>query len=440
VLSVILVVAQSTRQRLKQAMVYQTQDLSVGCGETAALLPSEARELAERSNARYTRLKLLFVCSIVGAASFASGAALFRDSSMGSEPKNRTVTLKLESRSKKHHKTHKTAEYDDAAPTCEDGKYSSRTLKLAYELPFAALFRDNKGERKYEASSVVVVGDNAYAVCDSSWSVSKFGSQLTPFAKSNVQIGEAHREKDDSGYEALVHEKGIFYVIRESILHKLDTSYHAIIEELVLGDQDYEVQDKCSTEFEFEGTSKGFEGAAALYDINNELVILGLCEGNHCSEEFKKDKGNGRVVAMKKTTQDNLDGTTSCQWQTIRTIQVPSSAYFEDYSAMTIDESGKVGITSQEESQFWVGKLLGKDLTTGLWDIDKVEFDSQTSRIYDFPKNDACEVVYCNIEGVTWITNSDMIMAVSDKMKGRGKQPYRCSDKDQSVHVFSLPT
>ena len=56
---------------------------------------------------------------------------------------------------------------------CDDGGYSKRTLKLAYELPFASLFRDTKGQKKYEASSVVIVGDSAYAVCDSSWAISK---------------------------------------------------------------------------------------------------------------------------------------------------------------------------------------------------------------------------------------------------------------------------
>lgn len=44
------------------------------------------------------------------------------------------------------------------APTCNDGKYSKRTLQLAYELPFAGLFNKyNRGRQKYEASSVTIV-------------------------------------------------------------------------------------------------------------------------------------------------------------------------------------------------------------------------------------------------------------------------------------------
>jgi hypothetical protein len=40
---------------------------------------------------------------------------------------------------------------------CYDGHYREKTLQLAYELPFAALFKDTKGQKKYEASSVIVV-------------------------------------------------------------------------------------------------------------------------------------------------------------------------------------------------------------------------------------------------------------------------------------------
>ena len=30
-------------------------------------------------------------------------------------------------------------------------------------------------------------------------------------------------------------------------------------------------------------------------------------------------------------------------------------------------------------------------------------------------------------------------VAVSDKMKSKGKQPYHCLPHDQSVHIFVLP-
>lgn len=32
-----------------------------------------------------------------------------------------------------------------------------------------------------------------------------------------------------------------------------------------------------------------------------------------------------------------------------------------------------------------------------------------------------------------------MLVAVSDKMKSKGRQPAACQEKDQSVHLFTLP-
>jgi hypothetical protein len=358
---------------------------------------------------------------------FENPDAIVYDDYQEKDPKVIVAQFEGKSNKSNHHD-----KKSDNLSVCEDGGYSKRTLKLAYELPFASLFRDTKGQKKYEASSIVLVDDNAYAVCDSSWAISKFGSQLQPFADTNVQIGSPGREKEDSGYEALFYDNGIFYVVRESVQHK-DESYHAIIEELVLGEDDYEVGQVCSSEFEFEGSSKGFEGATAIRDLTGELMILGLCEGNYCSESRKDETGNGRLVVMRKDTL--ADGT--CQWSTVRKIHIPKSANFRDYSAMTLSESGRVAISSQEESQLWVGQLLGQN-PAGLWDVSALEFEQRGSKLYDFPKNDMCETIFCNIEGVHWM-NNDMIMAVSDKMKSKGKQSFTCFEHDQSVHVFVLP-
>lgn len=165
--------------------------------------------------------------------------------------------------------------------------------------------------------------------------------------------------------------------------------------------------------------SKGFEGAISIRDTNNELVVLGLCEGNYCSEKYKKSVGQGRVIAMKKVT--NGDGT--CMWKTIKILNIPTSAAFRDYSGMSMDSNGRVAVTSQEESQLWVGRLVGQK-DGGQWDLDELDFDSSVAKVYDFPKNDKCQTVYCNIEGIHWI-DDNMLMAVSDKMKSRGKQDFR---------------
>ena len=67
--------------------------------------------------------------------------------------------------------------------------------------------------------------------------------------------------------------------------------------------------------------------------------------------------------------------------------------------------------------------------------------------MYDFPRTTGgCEVQYCNVEGIHWVSGGkdtqkspQMLVAVSDKMKSRGRQSASCFDKDQSVHLFSMP-
>ena len=67
--------------------------------------------------------------------------------------------------------------------------------------------------------------------------------------------------------------------------------------------------------------------------------------------------------------------------------------------------------------------------------------------MYDFPRSDGgCEAIYCNVEGIHWISEGSddsaapgTLVAVSDKMKSKGRQPAICHDKDQSVHLFALP-
>lgn len=227
---------------------------------------------------------------------------------MGGESSELVASLPIMGSSKKNKKKHH--HDDDEKNECEsDPKYSKNTVKTAYELPFAALFRNNRGQKKFEASSVTIVDNTVYAVCDSSFAISKFDDSLLPFSSDNVQIGSPERDGDvESGYEAIFYHEGSFYVVRESVLHHdhgsdddevgdnenedepggsdENHSFHAIIEELVLGDEDYSVQSQCSSAFEFEGASKGFEGAVGFPDATGELYILGESVLNACREHL----------------------------------------------------------------------------------------------------------------------------------------------------------
>jgi hypothetical protein len=41
-----------------------------------------------------------------------------------------------------------------------------------------------------------------------------------------------------------------------------------------------------------------------------------------------------------------------------------------------------------------------------------------------------------NVEGIAWLSR-DTLVAVSDRKKWR--QPARCAEKDQSIHLFRIP-
>jgi len=56
--------------------------------------------------------------------------------------------------------------------------------------------------------------------------------------------------------------------------------------------------------------------------------------------------------------------------------------------------------------------------------------------LFLFPRDDKGRIMYCNLEGVTWLGN-DRLVVVSDK--GKTNQPRRCARKDQAIHIFRLP-
>jgi len=326
---------------------------------------------------------------------------------------------------------------------CENPMYSKTTVKTAFEQSFFGMIQDQKGEQKFEASDVIKIDEEwYYAIADSSWAIHKFRSDLRAFSADNVLIGNPHREETDSGYEAIFYDKGVFYVVRESVKHHQEGifqgEHHAIVEELVIDETglDYTIQDQCSVEYQFDGSSKGFEGALGLHGPNGEFYLVGLCEGNYCTEGDKgKEKGNGRIViSEKKTAKGAYYG---CVWETKKVIKIPSTADFMDYSAIAMKPDGTTVITSQENSQLWIGKfkLTGAG---GTLDLDNAGFVESEFEVYDFPRDTNCEVNYCNVEGIHWVTDT-LLVAVSDQMKKRGKQDFRCLTKDQSAHVFLLP-
>ncbi|CAM9861656.1 unnamed protein product [Heterosigma akashiwo] len=220
---------------------------------------------------------------------------------------------------------------------CKVKTYAGSVLQRAYESPMFALFEDTKSQTKFETSDIIRAGGNLYAICDSSWAISKLSMSLPNYSPENVQIGNPLQSLDgdteDSGFEGIfapppVDASGNFlpawdpskdplYVVRESIdtsggtdssdsgdSDSADREYHAVVEKVFLNATDpnvgYSVQESCPTVYQFEGDSKGLEGATMVRGVDGAEYILGLCEGNYCAEGDKgKDRGNGRVIVLK---------------------------------------------------------------------------------------------------------------------------------------------
>ena len=56
--------------------------------------------------------------------------------------------------------------------------------------------------------------------------------------------------------------------------------------------------------------------------------------------------------------------------------------------------------------------------------------------VYRFSRVEDDKIVYCNVEGVAWLSPAQVV--VSDKTKSASRKARRRS-KDQSIHVFAIP-
>ena len=148
-------------------------------------------------------------------------------------------------------------------------------------------------------------------------------------------------------------------------------------------------------DFIFKSSNKGFEAVAHVRRDNMDY-ILALCEGNECQGGDKGRKpGGGRVQLFEKRKK---------HWSHSRTIALPDTLPFVDYSGMSIDD-GCVAIVSQVNSMLWVGRF---DEAGWTW--------HDAGRLYAFPRSDDGAIRYGNIEGVAWITRT-RVVTVSDRAR-----------------------
>jgi hypothetical protein len=159
----------------------------------------------------------------------------------------------------------------------------------------------------------------------------------------------------------------------------------------------------------FRKENKGFEGLEHVWRGRREFLYA-LHEANH---SHGGGDGTGRIDVFSRGRDR--------QWQTSHSIALPRKAEFDDYAALAY-RFGKLAVVSQESARLWVARVNEKARTVV----------PGSEKVYRFPSKS-----YGNVEGVAWLT-PDTLVAVSDRAKS--DQPGRCREKDQSIHIFRLPT
>lgn len=289
---------------------------------------------------------------------------------------------------------------------------SSKIAGAAYlsapvaEAKIYKLIPDYNSSDDFEASGVQYLGGYFYVACDNRYKIPKIKSTLPQNSSQNTMLSSG---SGSSGFEGISYDNNNtpnFFVVEEAVSYGGGV-YKPRIREY---DASMNYQNSMWADYNFTSanSNKGFEGIAWVFR-NGQDYILGLVEGT------------GKIPVLQKT---------SSQWLKVAEITLPSSVTFTDYSDIAL-YGNKVAITSQEDSQIWIGTLSSTS-----WAITG-------GTAYNFPLGSSSGVVgagsnilYGNIEGVSFIT-ANQIVVVSDKVKS--SQPSYQSYKDQSVHVFNLP-
>jgi hypothetical protein len=286
------------------------------------------------------------------------------------------------------------------------------TLELVSESKICDLLPGNQKSERWEASGVLVKDGHYFVVFDDRAEIARLSDDLKP-NNTNGLFGMAHT---DLGYEGITYnsEKRRFYLLVEARKHS-NSGYQASIVEY---DDEFEYLKDRPVDFTFKSSNKGFE-AVAHVRRNSTDYLLALCEGNKCKCGAKgRQPGGGRVQLFEK----NKKG-----WLHSGTIALPASLPFVDYSGMSID-NGRVAVVSQVNSMLWVGQFDEADWS---W--------RDEGQLYEFPRSDDGSIRYGNIEGVAWIAPT-RVVTVSDR-RSKKKQPDKgLSEKDQSIHIFAIPS
>lgn len=277
-------------------------------------------------------------------------------------------------------------------------------LELIRERKLDELIPGKKKGDRLEASGVALVDDSTAAVIfDNLNAVALVDLSLEP--NENNRLNPAPSLAD--GFEDIAIDqdgKRAFCLIES--MEDSDGKYRGFLSEY---DQDFRFQRCARLSTTFETPNKGFEGLAYLRRGGNEYIFA-MCEGNLCTAATS---GGGRIQAFRRTGEGN--------WTWSHQLELPLTAEFEDYAGISYRD-GRLTVVSQASARVWIA---------GIDQRARLLVDGSQA-VYRFPKKS-----YGNVEGIAWLSD-DTLVCVSDKKKKR--QPEKCAAKDQSIHIFRIPS
>lgn len=286
-----------------------------------------------------------------------------------------------------------------------------RVLTLVTQRKLSDLIEPPKGSAVLEASGVIAKDGYYYVVFDNIRRIARVHAGLNLESNAHGWFG---RVRDGEGYEDIAYSEHTrrFYLLIEAEKHP-DGTFKALIDEC---DEDGQYKRRRWVDFPFKKRNTGFEGLAAVR-WNDCNYLLAMCEGNRGKGGRKgKKPGGGRIQVLLRA------GTV---WTPVACIDLPPSVKFEDYSAVSV-RGNQIAVISQQTSRLWVGTLKFGDWTV-----------RDAGTIYDFPRSKKDKPQYCNLEGLCWLSARSFVL-VSDL--ARQDAAKRCRKRDQSVHVFRIPT
>jgi hypothetical protein len=265
---------------------------------------------------------------------------------------------------------------------------------------------------RLEASGVLAKDGLFYVIFDNLPHVACISAELSRTARDNHMIIQEKGYR--RGFEDIAYDPwpGRFYILIES-LPRGGAKFMAAVQEY---DATFRYVDTAWLDFPLDRPNKGLEGLTCVRR-EEQSYLLGLCEGNRCKGGADgRIPGGGRIQVFQRGRRN---------WDRVGKMRLPETVLFEDYSGIAVT-GDRIAVISQVSSALWLGSLAPSG-----WQI------TGAGTSYALPRASDGSIAYGTVEGVSWIA-PDQVVMVSDKAKP--EQDHRCRAKDQSIHIFRIPS